>query len=539
MPPSKLALLAKYIVQKGIDNVAQRDEIYVQLVNQTHKNGNPSNVQRVWNLMLNAINSFAPGILVFPMLYRYFEQQPAQLSKLLIQSLLRPLRHADAVRQRTTAPTLLEQIATERRQAPVVLVRCTDGNEFGVEVDAWSTAEEICARVLKQRGIGDSEGWGLMIENESTVLEVSDNQYLFDALSRFEIPSHNDGSFMSYKRMPLDDAGRPSRRPSKAEYDQWTTNGAEAQKRSTSVASPVRRSSGTNDKHSMGQVGQRFRYENGQIIPMAPEKPVELPKDYPDDRDRITMSIPSRIRNTQIPSRNGDVDRFLDEIFDQALPPFDDDMPPARIIAASIKGGVRRDRPTIEDQNVPQFGRQERPGHSFPTYATYHQDSDPETAGGRGMQPAQGFISPMSFYQQAGFNGSTQPVAMMMMSPAASSINLTTLDGRMSQMTAASTVQPIPVYLTAVMPQREVNGNLDQCVWTSRVKPGLQAVHLRVTHHLPTLRGRHRESLPENRVQCRQVAPPTAGNNKYMPRMMGLIDECFPTIRSNLKHINA
>ncbi|KAH7670049.1 Myo2p, partial [Aphelenchoides avenae] len=317
MPPSKLALLAKYIIQKGIDNVAQRDEIYVQLVNQTHKNGNPSNVQRVWNLMLNAINSFAPGILVFPMLYRYFEQQPAQLSKLLIQSLLRPLRHADAVRQRTTAPTQLEQIATERRQAPVVLVRCTDGSEFGVEVDAWSTAEEICARVLKQRGIGDSEGWGLMIENESTVLEVSDNQYLFDALSRFEIPSHNDGSFMSYKRMPLDDAGRPSRRPSKAEYDQWITDGAEAQQRSTSVAIPVTRSSGTNDKRSMGQVGQRFRYENGQIIPMAPEKPVELPKDYPDDRDRITMSIPSRIRNTQIPSRNGDVDRFLDEIFDQ------------------------------------------------------------------------------------------------------------------------------------------------------------------------------------------------------------------------------
>uniref|UniRef100_A0A915CX56 MyTH4 domain-containing protein n=1 Tax=Ditylenchus dipsaci TaxID=166011 RepID=A0A915CX56_9BILA len=39
----KLTVLAKYILQLGIDNLDQRDEIYIQLCNQTYKNRDESN----------------------------------------------------------------------------------------------------------------------------------------------------------------------------------------------------------------------------------------------------------------------------------------------------------------------------------------------------------------------------------------------------------------------------------------------------------------------------------------------------------------
>lgn len=51
------------------------------------------------------------------------------------------------------------------------------------------------------------------------------------------------------------------------------------------------------------------------------------------------MSIATRIRNMKIPTKYGDVDRFLDEVFDQALPSNDDELS-ATQLAGTIKGGT-------------------------------------------------------------------------------------------------------------------------------------------------------------------------------------------------------
>lgn len=63
------SILAQYIIQQGIDNLDQRDEIYVQLCNQTYNNKHPENSRAAWNLLCMAVNSFPPGILIFPMLH--------------------------------------------------------------------------------------------------------------------------------------------------------------------------------------------------------------------------------------------------------------------------------------------------------------------------------------------------------------------------------------------------------------------------------------------------------------------------------------
>uniref|UniRef100_A0A914R7G8 MyTH4 domain-containing protein n=1 Tax=Parascaris equorum TaxID=6256 RepID=A0A914R7G8_PAREQ len=49
----------------------QRDEIYVQICNQTYRNRVKANAEKAWVLMLCACNSFPPSIHLFPMLMQW------------------------------------------------------------------------------------------------------------------------------------------------------------------------------------------------------------------------------------------------------------------------------------------------------------------------------------------------------------------------------------------------------------------------------------------------------------------------------------
>lgn len=53
---------------KGIGRPEQRDEIFVQLCNQTYRNRVKANADKAWTLMLAACNSFPPSIHIFPVL---------------------------------------------------------------------------------------------------------------------------------------------------------------------------------------------------------------------------------------------------------------------------------------------------------------------------------------------------------------------------------------------------------------------------------------------------------------------------------------
>uniref|UniRef100_A0A914UVF5 Uncharacterized protein n=1 Tax=Plectus sambesii TaxID=2011161 RepID=A0A914UVF5_9BILA len=69
-----------------------------------------------------------------------------------------------------------------------------------------------------------------------------------------------------------------------------------------------------------------------------------LGKAKPAPSDYSVLSVSSRIRRMQIPSKNSDVDKFLDAVFEQVLQPHDtpyDDVFDSKSIAASIKGGDR------------------------------------------------------------------------------------------------------------------------------------------------------------------------------------------------------
>lgn len=60
---AKERALADYIIHKGLSSKGLRDELFVQLCNQTWKN---ENSERVWQLMIHCLSCFQPS----PPLYK-------------------------------------------------------------------------------------------------------------------------------------------------------------------------------------------------------------------------------------------------------------------------------------------------------------------------------------------------------------------------------------------------------------------------------------------------------------------------------------
>ena len=211
LEPHQRFLLAKLIIQRGIENLNQRDEIYIQLCNQTYNNKNPETARSAWNLISMAVNSFPPGILVFPMLIDYFGKQPEPLSTMLLEGLFRPLRHINTNRNRTFAPTVLEQLSLNRRQPTILGISLPGGDSIDVEVDAWTTAEEVLDRVLRLRGLTDFDGWGIEVENDESNGIISGQNFIFDFLSQFEEPKTQieENPFINFKSFPKSDVRNP------------------------------------------------------------------------------------------------------------------------------------------------------------------------------------------------------------------------------------------------------------------------------------------------------------------------------------------
>lgn len=140
--------------------------------------------------------------------FSYFEKQPEPLSGLLLEGLFRPLRHLNHNRSRSFATTSLEQQSFIRRQPIVLQVSLPNQDSIDVEVDAWTTAEELADRILRLRGITDSDGWGIEYENGKYNGVISGDQFLFDALSQLDgYPALEDqeNPFIKFKNYPKND----------------------------------------------------------------------------------------------------------------------------------------------------------------------------------------------------------------------------------------------------------------------------------------------------------------------------------------------
>ena len=60
-------VLVDYIIQKGLMNVNLRDEIFIQIINQTWNNTDRISCRKAWELMSSCLSVFPPS----PYLYKY------------------------------------------------------------------------------------------------------------------------------------------------------------------------------------------------------------------------------------------------------------------------------------------------------------------------------------------------------------------------------------------------------------------------------------------------------------------------------------
>jgi len=55
------------------------------------------------------------------------------------------------------------------------------------ELNSWTSGEELCQSVLESRGIGESSGWTLSLQDENDNYELMGYDYVLDLLSEMEI----------------------------------------------------------------------------------------------------------------------------------------------------------------------------------------------------------------------------------------------------------------------------------------------------------------------------------------------------------------
>ncbi|CAJ0583911.1 unnamed protein product, partial [Mesorhabditis spiculigera] len=199
----KLQVLAKIIVQMAISNIHQRDELFIQLANQTYNNPRKANADRGWTLVLCALNSFPPSRLVLPMLLGYFQEQQMPLKGCLVEALLRKVKTMDPTASRIYSSNRLEQLSFTARQGMTVQVETPGGETLLVEAQPWATVNEMAGRILRERGVTNSDGWTVSVESEEQIYAPLGGDFFHDVICEIEGVDNDRPLFFKYSNAGL------------------------------------------------------------------------------------------------------------------------------------------------------------------------------------------------------------------------------------------------------------------------------------------------------------------------------------------------
>ncbi|CAH1793641.1 unnamed protein product [Owenia fusiformis] len=182
--------LAAYIVHMGISSEGLRDEIYVQLCNQTWGNDNPANCERGWWLMANCLSCFPPSSTSSKYLLKYISDQAYNGYKAYCQhKLLQCTDHKEGILARTYPINLLESRAARKRANMAVEVQFTDGEKGKAHCESWTTGEELTAHILRSRHVAQSShGWTVALKDDRDIYELSGTDYVMDLIAELEQP---------------------------------------------------------------------------------------------------------------------------------------------------------------------------------------------------------------------------------------------------------------------------------------------------------------------------------------------------------------
>lgn len=180
-------ILSDYIVQYGLTNSQLRDEIFVQIVNQTWREKRSLVAERGWLLMCACLSCFQPSSTLAKYLLKYVSDTAVEGLDVLCQHKLLNSFNYDSTRY--YPPTLLEKIATRERCHMALNVTLPTGYTATGHVHSWTTAEELAEGILRQRGVSNdsSRGWTVSLLERHDSFELSGYDYVLDAIGEMEV----------------------------------------------------------------------------------------------------------------------------------------------------------------------------------------------------------------------------------------------------------------------------------------------------------------------------------------------------------------
>ena len=181
-------VLADYIVNKGLQNEKLRDEIFCQLANQTWKNENDENRERGWLLMASCLSAFPPSKMLYKYLLKYVSDHGHDGYKSLCQRKLLKAGKLDHHTSRQFPPTMLEWRANKKRVGMALEAKCADGFTRHAQVESMTTAEEFAGYILSDKGVPETSGWTVCLDEGDASIELNGGDFVLDAIGEMELP---------------------------------------------------------------------------------------------------------------------------------------------------------------------------------------------------------------------------------------------------------------------------------------------------------------------------------------------------------------